>query len=158
MYFWLTVLCLATAIMTVGNTMKMMQLRHCCPQLWLRYDWVRGGIPQVVLKCLNRPHFIRGADFADQVSLAACVLHNICERSACPFDTRWFVDIEAVRTAGNATQLHALNPQEQHPAAEQIRSILATIFLREHAHKIHVIFVASAGHASADLSPFPSWI
>ena len=70
-------------------------------------------------------NFIRDADFAVQVSLAACVLHNICERSACPFDTQWLVDIEAVRRAGNTTQLHAPNPQEQHPAAEQIRSILA---------------------------------
>ena len=70
-------------------------------------------------------NFIRDADFAGHVSLAACVLHNICERSACPFDTKWLVDIEAVRTAGNTTQLHAPNPQEQHPAAEQIRSILA---------------------------------
>ena len=70
-------------------------------------------------------NFIRVADFAGQVSLAACVLHNICERSACPFDTKWLVDIEAVRRAGNTTQLHAPHPQEQHPAAKQIRSILA---------------------------------
>ena len=59
-------------------------------------------------------NFIRDADFAGQVPLTACVLHNICERSACPFDTKWLVDIEAVRMAGNTTQLQAPNPEEQH--------------------------------------------
>ena len=145
-------------------------------------------------------NFIRDAGFAGQVSLAACVLHNICEHSAFPFDTKWLVDIEAVRRAENTTQLHAPHPQEQHPPAEQLRLILArhikntrrlsvwgkvfeyyenrytymfcywlcchcnnkkifqlywilwcicttlqAIFLREHAHKIHMILLHMLG-------------
>ena len=78
------------------------------------------------------PHknFIRDAKFAAQVSIAACVLHNICERAACPFENEWFVSDAIDQSAFNGGQLseHA----EGDANAEQIRSYLANHVTRVH--------------------------
>ena len=43
----------------------------------------------------GRPHvlvdsFLRESAFATGIALVCCALHNVCERSLCPFEDSWF--------------------------------------------------------------------
>lgn len=78
-------------------------------------------------------NFIRDPKFAGNVAVAACILHNVCERSACPFDNEWLVDdTVAVNQQGNEPTAPGHNQDIHNHTAEGIRSLLA-----QHVSIIH---------------------
>ena len=81
--------------------------------------------------CILIKHFIWDAEFAAQVSIAACVLHNICERAACPFENEWLVNDAIYQSAFNGGKLseHA----EGDAKTEPIRS-----YLGNHVSRVHM--------------------
>eukprot|EP00117_Sycon_ciliatum_P039381 scpid74873/ scgid29119/ len=68
-------------------------------------------------------NYIRDAEFPAQVSVAACVLHNIGERSSCQFENEWLVDDDVAEHHADRMGVNAAPDTN----AKQIRTSLANL-------------------------------